>query len=66
MTRRKRRNFPSTTTENGNVSHGRDADDPQDLRLCVDRAHWIFCHEEGMQIRETEKIKIIVDKTGIM
>jgi len=34
-----------------------DADDPQDLCLCVDRAHWIFCHEEGMQIRETEKNK---------
>ena len=37
-----------------NVSDGRDADDPQDLCVCVDRAHWIFCHEEGMPIKEEE------------
>ena len=28
--------------------HDRDADDPQDLRLCVDRSHRLFCYEEGM------------------
>ena len=28
--------------------HDRYADDPQDLRLCVDRSHRLFCYEEGM------------------
>ena len=35
----------------GRRAHGRDADDPQDLRLRVDGAHRIFCDETGMQIR---------------
>lgn len=28
--------------------HDRYADDPQDLCLCVDRSHRLFCYEEGM------------------
>ena len=30
------------------VPHDRYADDPQDLCLCVDRSHRLFCYEEGM------------------
>lgn len=39
-------------TGGGRRAHDRDADDFQDLRLCVDGAHWLFRHETEMQIKE--------------
>ena len=38
----------------GHDTHDRDANDSQDLRLCLDSTHWIFCYEAGMQVREEQ------------
>ena len=32
--------------------HDWNADDPQDLRLCMDGSDWLLRHEKGMQIKE--------------
>ena len=34
----------------GRRAHDRDADDPQDLRLCLDGADRLFCHETGTEV----------------
>ena len=36
----------------GYHSHDWNAHDPQDLRLCVDRADRLLCHEKRVQIKE--------------
>ena len=35
-------------------AHDRDADDPQDLRLCVDGPDRLFRHEKRVQVKENE------------
>ena len=38
----------------GRCAHDRDADDPQDLRLCVDGPDRLFRHEKRVQVKENE------------